>query len=134
MTVDDALEHTRSLWRRGAHLYGQSDCLLSVADYGQLLSGVDIGAPWRGTYDSEAAALGIVADAGGAVPLLGGALISARFVPVDNPGRGDALVVLAGHEVGAIHLGQRIAMRLPRGMTEIRTDLVRIVSAWRFAG
>lgn len=132
MEIDAALAATLRLWRRTAHVYGHSDCLLSIADYGRLLTGADIGLPWRGTYSTEAEAVEIVRKAGGAASLLGGALTRAGMVPVDTPERGDALVVqVLNLEAGALHLGQRVAMRLPRGVTEIRADLVDILGAWR---
>src|SRR5690348_9661187 len=93
MTVDEALRATLLSWRRGGISYGTSDCLLAVANYASLVTGKDVGAPWRGTYTTQAEALDIVRAAGGSVPLLGGALQRAGLRPVSEAARGDCLVI-----------------------------------------
>lgn len=126
------LRETLRLWRRTSHIYGQSDCLLSVADYGRALTCIDIGAPWRGTYTSEAEASRIVKDAGGAVPLLGGALVAGKFFPTEAPARGDPIVAhLLGKDFGGVWLGEgRAAFRLERGLLELKLRDSAVVGAW----
>lgn len=126
------LRATLRLWRRSAHIYGQADCLLSVADYARDLCGVDIGAPWRGTYRTEGAATAIVTRAGGAVPLLGGALMAGGFVQIETPTRGDPIVARArSAEFGGIYLGGgRAAFRLERGLLELKLREGAIAGAW----
>lgn len=77
-------------FRRGEH-----DCLLFVADWARHLTGIDPGAPWRGTYADAAGADAILDAAGGAAELLASALEPAGWAPVSEPARGDvaALVV-----------------------------------------
>ena len=76
--------------------------------------------------------LKLVADAGGAVALRGGALEEAGLRRVNDPRRGDCLVIrMASVEIGAIHLGDQVAARLQRGVIEVRTSLVEILGAWR---
>jgi hypothetical protein len=136
MSTDEAIRATLDEWTRTSHVYGKHDCLLSIANYGRGLSGVDIGAPWRDTYTTEAEALAIVRKAGGAVLLLGGALMGAGFVPVDNYRRGDALVVNVGDgaQVGALHLGDKIAMRLARGVIKVPAKFIKVAAGWRWEG
>lgn len=131
--MKEVLDATLATWRRTAHIYGSSDCLLSPADYARDLSGVDVGGPWRGTYSTEAEALAIVREAGGAAPLLGGALLRAGFIPVETPGEGDIVVVVAGGvEFGGLCTGPRVALRLARGVTEIRMQQTTVAGAWRW--
>jgi len=136
--MSDAIDETLREWRRTGHRYGVSDCLLSVADHAGRIAGADIGAAYRGTYADEAAALKIVAEAGGAVNLLGRHLESAGWRRIDaaEAARGDCLVVTfrngaEGLQVGALHAGRRIVMRLAQGAIEVRPADVEILGAWR---
>ena len=133
MSIRTIAVETVRAWRRAGHVYGLSDCLLKVAGYGQSLCGVDIGAPWRGTYSTEEEALAIVRSAGGAVPLLGGALMaSGHFRPVDHVAFGDAVVVDLGiAEVGGIVLDGHVAMGLARGVEQLPLRFIKVVGAWR---
>lgn len=133
MALTDVLDATVSLWRRTAFVPGQADCLLSCADYARALSGVDVGAYWRGTYSTQDEALAIVETYGGARVLLGGALRLAGFEAVSEPARGDVVVVRVPEgEVGGLCLGDRLALRLSRGIREIRFRPEMIVGAWRW--
>jgi hypothetical protein len=133
---EEVLVATLRQWRRSAHVYGKSDCLLSVADYGGAQCGVDIGAPWRGTYSTEAEALAIVAKAGGAVRLLGGALETGGFRRVQLVERGDPIVGrVLGREIGGIWLGGgRAAFRAGTGLLEVRFNEQGVLGAWRCVG
>lgn len=136
------LNATLSAWRRGRHAWGSGDCLISVADYGGAFTGTDPALPWRGTYSTEEEAHAIVAAAGGAVPLLGGALTGAGLMRVSAPMRGDCVVVgFAGVEIGGIWLGGmisstattqasrgRAALRMVNGVAEVRAP---VLAAWR---
>jgi hypothetical protein len=123
------LTATLSAWRRGRHAWGLGDCLISVADYAGALTGTDPALPWRGTYRTEEEARAIVAAAGGAVMLLGGALTGAGLMRVSAPLRGDCVVVrFAGVEIGGIWLGRRAALRMVNGATEVRAP---VLAAWR---
>src|SRR5215217_2946844 len=102
-----AIETVRT-WRRAGHVYGLSDCLLKVAGYGQSLCGVDIGAPWRGTYSTEEEALAIVRAAGEAV-----------------------VVDLGTAQVGGIVLDGDVAVGIARGVEQLPLRLIKVSGAWR---
>lgn len=80
--------------RRG-FIWGQHDCMLFVADWALKLTGVDPGAPWRGTYASAAEAAAILARFGGPGPLLHHALTPSGWWPVHECEPGDIAVVRA---------------------------------------
>lgn len=133
MDREAVLAATLAEWRRGTFVPGQTDCLLSCADYARTLTGIDVGAHWRGSYTTEAQAMAIVASYGSAAILLGGALRLAGFEPVDKPEAGDVVVIRIGQgEFGGLCVGsQRVALRLPKGVLETRVRDGAIVGAWR---
>lgn len=130
---ETVLRDTLRYWRRSAHIYGMSDCLLSIADYGRDLCGFDVGARWRGTYSTEAEAQHIVSEAGGPVPLLGGALLAGGFVSTVGLERGYPVVArMLGKDFGGIWLGDgRCAFRLERGLLELRLPATSVLGAWQ---
>lgn len=79
------------------HVWGAHDCALFAADCIAAMTGVDLAEGWRGTYDTEAGALRIIAEAGA------GSLgdFAALHLPEIEPGlatRGD--VVTCAHPDG----------------------------------
>lgn len=124
--MKDNVDITLELWRSTPFEWGNSDCLLSIADYVKLCTGKDFGAPFRDTYCTELGALAHVSDAGGEM-----ALIDASGLPVSVfPVRGDILLVDAEKPVAALCTGQGMAMRLKRGVVEIDIRFVKVLKAW----
>lgn len=119
------IDETLSLWRRGGHVWGQSDCLLSIGDYLAACGYEDVAGRFRGTYDSEAGADAILAAHGGCV-----GLIDLTGVPraTGEPERGD-VVLVAG--VGALCTGLGYALRLERGVIELNRRFVTVDEAWK---
>ncbi|QWY83144.1 hypothetical protein [Rhizobium phage RHph_X2_24] len=121
--VDETLEH----WRRVPFQWGESDCLLSIADYVLRCTGQDYGAPFRDTYCTELGALSHIKDAGGSA-----ALIDASGLTVtDAPERGDILLCGQDYPIAALCTGRGVAMRLQRGVIEVDKRFVNIIKAWK---
>jgi hypothetical protein len=82
--------------RRRPHQWGQFDCALCGAELVDAITGVNFGAPFRGTYDSPETARAVL-EANGWPEI--GAMVSA-FLPerFERPRRGD--VVLGDGEFG----------------------------------
>jgi hypothetical protein len=104
--------------------WGEHDCMLFVANWALRLTGQDPGAPWRGTYSTEAEALGILHDGGGPGPILNGALIPQGWTARAGGCRaGDICVVRAPVRDGSlsltasVHAGRgRFALVTERGL------------------
>lgn len=135
MDIEPVLTATLRRWRREAFCWGQRDCLMGVLDYGHELTGVDVGARWRGSYSSFDEGR-VLFTAAGFVRL--GAVISASlelvgFKRVQQPQRGDVVAVrIDGDEVGGLYLGDFVAMRLgTAGVMETRIVPSRLAGVWR---
>ena len=124
----DRVDRTLAEWRRGSHVWGVSDCLLSVGDYLAAAGHLDVASLFRGTYDDEAGAMRHVDDHGGHA-----GLIDLVGLPLTGkPDRGDVAVIDLGEvEVGALCTGEGFAVRLERGTVEINRRFVRVVAAWK---
>lgn len=72
--VVSLLEAYREAVERRAWDPGQWDCLLSVADWVERLTGEDPGAPWRGRYGGDRGAARLLRAQGGMVRMLAGGL------------------------------------------------------------
>lgn len=126
--MSNLLDDTLSQWRKGSHVWGQSDCLLSVGDYIAAAGHIDVASRFRGTYDSEAGAMRHVTANGGHTGLID----LTGIKRVDRPMRGDVVVIDTGEtEVGGLCTGDSVALRLERGVLELDKRFVRIVAAWR---
>lgn len=123
--MTDIVDETIAMWRRGKHVWGQTDCLLSVGDYLFARGYADVASEYRGTYDTEAGALQHIETAGGC-----DALIDRTGVPrtTEPARRGDVVLV---HNIGGICCGDVFALRLERGLFEIATRLVQPTVVWR---
>lgn len=125
----DLVELTLREWRTGAHVYGQSDCMLSVGRYLAAAGARDITHRFIGRYDDEAGAHAIMAAHGGA----GGLIAATGARPVEGwPERGDVLALEYGpYSIGALCTGDMVAVRLDRGVAEAALRLVRWRGVWR---
>jgi hypothetical protein len=115
---------------RREFVWGERDCALFCADWALRVTGHDMGAIWRGKYDSEAGAMAFIAAAGGLVALFdeGTAGVLERCAAED------ALVgVITSPEgdVGAIRSGMSWVVLTERGIGRVRLDLPDCLAAWR---
>lgn len=82
--------------------WGQTDCLMWIADWVKLCRGFDPAAPWRGAYDTDRGSRRIIAGAGGVVALVDRALHGVLH-RADAPVAGDICIVLVpGVDSGAL--------------------------------
>lgn len=125
----DFVDKTTKLWRSTAFEWGKSDCMLSIAEHVQSVTGHDPSNGWRGTYDTEAGARARVKEAGGECVMLDWS----RYRRVSGvPLRGD--IVLARFTNGryaGLCTGDSVAFRMPKGVAEIQTRLLRVIQVWR---
>lgn len=122
------LEETLKLWRKTPFIWGQSDCLLSIADHIVANGGKDGGASYRGIYDNRIDADKIVRSAGGFE-----ALIDATGIKeTETPESGDVCVCVLLHKPHAgIHTLDGVAFRQEnRGVVEINKKFIKIVQSW----
>mgnify|MGYP000927317090 CR=1 FL=1 len=74
--------------------WGTHDCMLFAADWARARTGSDPAAAWRGTYQTEAEAMQLVAQAGGLAALMGRALEACGWRKGEAAGPGDVGVYL----------------------------------------
>ncbi len=91
-------------------VWGESDCMMEVADWVRRRTGFDAGGLWRGRYADQDGCRALIRAAGGFVPAMRATASAAGLVETDGPQRGDIGVVLA--EI--VHLGRR-RVRVPIG-------------------
>jgi hypothetical protein len=131
MMIEEAVRQTRNLWRSSALIWGHSDCMISCADYAQLVTGSDPAAIWRGCYTTREGALEIIAAAGGVSRLMGLGLASIGARPIAAPGRGDLVcAAVHGEEIGGLCLGDVVAFRRPSGAIELPARFLKFSGAW----
>lgn len=110
--------------------WGVQDCVTFAADVAQALTGVDLIARYRGTYDSEEGAAAIVGDIGLQAFLT--VLMEengAAECPLPFAQRGDwALVTLGNHLIAGVVVGDTVAAPGLRGLAHVPVS--RAVAAW----
>lgn len=122
--MTDLVDQTLRLWRRGGHVWGQSDCMLSIGDYIAAAGHRDVSSRFRGTYDDEAGALAHIAANGGC-----DGLIDLTGIPrTVEPQRGDVAVLMG---IGSLFTGDTYALRLERGVVEVNARFARPLAHWR---
>ena len=123
--MTDLVNRTIALWRRGGHVWGRSDCLLSIGEYLFVAGYVDIAGRFWGTYDSERGAQAILDAHGGPE-----GLIDMTGVPraPDEPQRGDVGLIQG---IGSLYTGDTWALRLERGVIEVQDRFVKPTVVWR---
>lgn len=122
------MQETLAEWRKTHFVWGQSDCLLAVADYIVECGGQDGGAAYRGTYATEDQANDIVRSVGGFE-----ALIDATGIEqTDEPKEGDVCVcILLNKPTAGIHTSGGVAFRHKnKGVVEINERFIKIVQSW----
>lgn len=125
----DATAQTLAVWRSSRFDYATgNDCLMSLADHVLRVTGRDYGRIWRDTYMTEAEAFAQVKAWGGAQAMID----LSGLERTTEPRRGDIVLVrVKDAEIGGIFTGDSVAMRLPRGVGEVNSKLVKIIAAWR---
>lgn len=122
--MTELIEQTLAEWRRGSHIWGESDCMLSIGDYIAAAGYKDVTGLFRGTYDDEAGASDHI-DANGGCE----GLIDLTGIPrTDEPQRGDVTIVQG---IGALCTGHSYVLRLERGVIEINARLYKPETFWR---
>ena len=117
--------------------WGTFDCAMGLCDGMLAITGVDVGAPYRGRYDSEAGAMALIgSDLGAFAAKVAGASGMAEIKPtfarrgdaglVNNTLRGQA----ASTALGQVDLGGNFAWcASDRGF--VRVPMKRWLRAWR---
>jgi hypothetical protein len=123
----DHVDRTLKVWRSTPFKWGVRDCLLSVADYLIDVVGVDHGAIFRGTYDSEEGARAHLAAYGGAKLMLD----RTGLQHVSRPVRGDVVLMAFEEPIAAICTGPGAAARMPQGVAEIDLRFIKLACAWK---
>lgn len=113
--------------------WGGNDCCLFPANWVRLVTGIDGGARWRGTYSTEAECAAILERDGGVQGVMGWGAECAGLAPTDSPIRGDVAAVEvfspSGRiEIGAICTGSRWAAISHRGLRMLKAQPL---AAWR---
>ncbi|ALC12464.1 DUF6950 family protein [Sphingopyxis sp. 113P3] len=128
--MTDLVDLTLRDWRSHPFVYGESDCMLSMGKYVAAAGGKDITGDFLGRYSTQAEALAIMEEHGGA-----GALFAAMGLErvEGQPQRGDALELVHSEidTIGALCTGEGVAVRLERGVTEVDLRFVKWRGAWR---
>lgn len=115
---------------RKPFVWGHGDCILTGADWVREVEGWDPAAEYRGAYETELEAEGLLILSGGLVGMIQAQL---RRSQIESPQAGDIGVVvvrgLSGRtEVTAICTGRRWAAKTPRG---VWIGTAEVVAAWR---
>lgn len=115
---------------RTDHVWSESDCAMTIANWWRVKHGVDPAADLRGTYFDEAGCLVVVERNGGMQALVGERAHRVGALPTLEPGPGDIGVIrVHGLDFGAI-LGptRRWHVKSPRGVAAYRCAFL---AAWR---
>lgn len=126
----DIVDHTLKRWRQTPFVYGQNDCLLSIADYAAECGYLDVTPRFRGTYDDEAGARAVIEANGGQAALVD--LIGMARCQVEDIKRGDVVLWNTGDDlIGAICTGDGIVGRSARTTFELSRRFVSVDTAWK---
>lgn len=131
--MTDVVEATLREWRQGRFSYGQTDCMLSIGRYLARTGHADVTPQFIGRYDTHDGAVEMMAAHGG----VAGLMALAGAAPKEGmPERGDVVEVFSRDddgsiiEIGGICTGDCVALRLERGMVEVRLRLVSYGGVW----
>lgn len=130
----DALTVELHRWSAVPFVWGQTDCVLVLADWVARVTGVDPAAEVRMTYTDAAEcqkATGFLRDPVGTLDRFAGLAGLSR---ADRPARGDVAVIRRHHDprwpVGALWLGECWACKGPDGVTTLRPALAQVLAVW----
>ena len=128
----DIVDETLHQWRSTSFVYGQSDCMLSIGRYLARTGHKDVTSRFIGRYDDHEGAQQIMADHGGVEGLMELAGAEPHY---GTPDRGDVVEVVYVEDgdrmgVGGLCTGGMVAVRLERGVIEVRLGMVEIGGVW----
>ncbi|AJA07473.1 hypothetical protein SKP52_02710 [Sphingopyxis fribergensis] len=128
----DLVDETLREWRRAAFVYGQSDCMLSIGRYLAKAGHKDVTGQFLGRYTTAEGAEAQMAAHGGVAGLI--ALAGAAPKP-GAPARGDVLeIAYDGGSIGGLCTGDCAAVRLDRGVVELKLRFVTVLGVWAGGG
>lgn len=108
---------------------GQSDCVLTVADWIVLNGHPDPAAPYRGRYRTALGRERLLKRSSGLHALMAAGAVRSGLLPAKAPVRGDVGTLRYGGQVLAgICLGSRWAVKSSRGLDALQPD--EILFAW----
>lgn len=112
---------------------GVWDCATFPADWVVANGYADPLAAWRGRYDSEPAALELIASSGGLAAMFAAGLESVGVSKAtDEPRPGDVGVVQFGEQTaGAVFTGKRWALVADSGMAFASIERGNVAAIWR---
>ncbi|SNT19382.1 DUF6950 family protein [Sphingopyxis indica] len=128
----DVVDETLREWRAGTFVYGQSDCMLSIGRYLALTGHADVTGRFVGRYDTHEGAQAMMEAHGGVPGLMA---LAGALAKDGTPARGDVIEVSyqrGGRDcgIGALCTGDSVALRLERGMIELRMGLIQCRGVW----
>ncbi len=128
----DLVDETLREWRAGSFSYGRTDCMLSIGHYLARTGHLDITDAFAGSYDTHDEAEAVLAANGGMAGLM---VLVGGTERSGTPIRGDVLEVVYrdGDEtlgIGGLCTGDSVALRLERGVVELRLGLIRYRGVW----
>jgi len=124
--VDQLTAHLRRLASEPFQ-YGRLDCLLALADWVELRTGTDLGAEFRGRYETMMGWRRIVQRRGGMRVFVGELCSRVGWLAVVEPRPGDVGVVLLNHDigpVGALRGERRWYLKSHNGLVAISSPLI----------
>ena len=130
--MTDPVDETLREWRTGVFAYGQTDCMLSIGRYMARTGHEDVTGQFLGRYDDHDAAIALMTEHGGVPGLM---TLMGAVEKDDTPERGDVVEVVYQDEsgpcsIGGICTGDSVALRLERGMVEVRLRLITYRGVW----
>lgn len=124
----DLVDETLREWRRAEFIYGQSDCMLSIGRYLARSGHEDATAQFIGRYSNAEGAEAQMAAHGGVPGLMA---LAGAAVKMELPTRGDVLeIAYDGGSIGGLCTGDSAAVRLERGVVELRLKFVSVLGVW----
>lgn len=129
----DTLYRHLHKWMSEPFVWGESDCMMVVADYLIDMGYEDPAAKWRGTYDSAMSCQRVSKFLTDAPDVMGDAVTAVGMIETGEPVRGDVGVVRFvdhdGHKMmGAVCLGKNWAVK---GEHRVVVGPAQVVRAWR---
>lgn len=109
---------------------GRHDCLLTVADWVQAMTGRDPAAPYRGRYRTALGRERLLRRLGGMEAVMSDGAARTGLLATDHPVTGDVgLIRHRGQALAAIHTEGLWAVQSSAGLTVLTADAV--IQAWR---
>ena len=124
----DIVSDTLKVWRSTSFNWGETDCLISLADYLITCGYRDFGKPFRNTYNDEKGAYEHIENCGGEKAIIN----KTDLLMTMKPERGDiVLVKIKDMKITGICTGDYIAFRTQQGVAEMRINFIVLLQAWR---